>query len=213
MGGWIVQHLLWRGESPNAVRILDLNPPERPEARELAFFRTDVTDPNSVNAAFAAPWPEEVRGLPLTVFHCAALLRYQDRYIDFIGRCWRVNVDGSRNVLEAAKAAGADCFVATSSASVGMKPQGFFPPPWRRVPKNIVQVTPNAEPESIAARPDKFNSCYAATKAKMECLVHEVSDATFRTGCIRPGHAIYGQGVSNPNSMTWGSLSRQGGPT
>lgn len=131
----------------------------------------------------------------------------------FIDRCWRVNVDGTRHVLDAAKASGVDCFVATSSGSVAMKQQGYFVPPWSRIPKNLVQFSQNGEPESIDAPPEKFNTCYAATKARMEGVVHESKSDAFRTGCIRPAHVIYGQGVRNSNSATWAQLIRQGGPT
>lgn len=174
-----------------------------------------MTDPGSVNAAFAAAWPKDVLELPLTVFHCAALLRFQDRCIDFIGRCWRVNVDGTRHVLHAAKASGANCFVATSSGSVAMKRQGFFAAPWRRMPANFMQSLPNTDPDALDTLPENFNTCYAATKARMEHLVHEANDDKFkfRAACIRPAHAIYGQGVKNSNSITWGSLTSQGGPT
>lgn len=216
MGGWIVQHLLWRGEAPAAVRILDLASPVRPEARDLAFIRTDITDLGSVNAAFDAPWPKEVRGLPLTVFHCAAALGPQYRYCpEFIDRYWRVNVDGTSHVLKASRASGADCFVATSSGSVAIKEKSYFAVPWSRTLRNYTQILPNAEPESLGAPLETFNSCYAATKARTECLVHDANDSRFRAGCIRPAHAIYGQGAGSIglNSMTSESLSRQGGAT
>ena len=71
VGSWIAQHLLWRGENPAAIRILDLQAPMRPEVAEndTQFFATDVTDKASLKAAFDAPWPADVASSPLTVFH------------------------------------------------------------------------------------------------------------------------------------------------
>ena len=65
-GSWIVQHLLWRGEDPQAIRIVDIKAPERPEAQSLSFVKTDVADQKSVDAAYNTPWPSEVANLPLT---------------------------------------------------------------------------------------------------------------------------------------------------
>lgn len=213
LGGWIVQHLIWRGEQPTAIRILDVNGPTRPEAQRLAFSKTDVANRRSVQAAFDAPWPEDVRDRPMTVFHCAALLHFQDRKADFEQFCLAVNVEGTRHVIETAKAHGADCFIATSSGSVAMKPMELVTPPWRTTPRAYVQFMPNADPASLGAPLEDFASCYAASKARMECLVHESNSSTFRAGCIRPANVIYGHGTEGRSSMTWNQLDRQGGAT
>ena len=75
-GGWIVEHLLMRGEDPRAIRIMDLVPNIRPRVVDagVAFHKTDVTDPSSIAAAFEAPWPSSVKSLPLTVFHTVAMI-------------------------------------------------------------------------------------------------------------------------------------------
>lgn len=75
-GGWVVQHLLMRGEDPKAIRILDLVANSRPEvvSADVAFHKTDVSDTKSVAAAFDAPWPASVKDLPLTVFHTVAMI-------------------------------------------------------------------------------------------------------------------------------------------
>lgn len=71
-----MQHLLMRGEDRRAIRIIDLVPSRRPEILDagIAFYRTDVSDPHSVTAAFEAPWPEAVADLELTVFHTVAMI-------------------------------------------------------------------------------------------------------------------------------------------
>ena len=86
MGGWIILHLLARGEDPRRIRILDIRAPSRKEfvsgvARDVDFVQTDITDLASVEAAFAAPWTEGSAALEhgLTVFQGASLLRYIER--------------------------------------------------------------------------------------------------------------------------------------
>jgi len=119
-------------------------------------------------------------------------------------------------VLEATKAVGAAYFVATSSGSVGIKPPKYFLPPWRRWPHDIFQVLYNAGPlKDLDAPLEKFGSCYAFSKAKAEKLVREADDRKngFRTGCIRPGHAIYAHGVENVSNISWDYLHRGGSPS
>lgn len=78
-----------RGEDPKAIRILDLVPNTRPEvvAADVAFHKTDVTDSNSVAAAFEAPWPSSVKNLPLTVFHTVAMINPAVRDIYTLSLC------------------------------------------------------------------------------------------------------------------------------
>lgn len=122
VGGDIVLNLLSRGQSPSSIRILDFSKPSRSdmtcgEVAALDFVKTDITDTASVEAAFAKPWPSDVAHLPLTVFHTVATIRRGERSLLLWERTSRANVDGTRNVL-----AGADIFVATSSASVSLRP-------------------------------------------------------------------------------------------
>jgi hypothetical protein len=71
VGGWIVQHLLMRGESPEAIRIIDICPVTRPSiAGKTDYVETDVSNTIAVEIAFKKPWPKSVAALPLTVFHC-----------------------------------------------------------------------------------------------------------------------------------------------
>lgn len=217
VGGWIVAHLLVRGEDPAAIRIIDLSPPRRKEVLEnnIEFINTDISDSKAVSHAFNAQWPSKVKSLPLTVFHCVAYINPSDRYADFLPIYEKVNIYGTENVLKAAQAAGASCLVATSSASVGLKPPTYFPWPWQRWPKNIWQFVPNAEPATLDGPLESYGSCYAWSKARAEKLVREANDpkAGFSTGCLRPGHAIYGHGLETSSSISWDYLRRGGSPT
>ena len=219
VGGWIVQHLLWRGEDPAAIRILDLCVPTRPEVweRNVRFVQTDVADRASVSEAFDVPWPSaQVAALPLTIFHTVAYIKPTERTADFLHVYLKVNVFGTLHVLEAAKAAGATCVVATSSGSVGVKPPQFFLPPWRRRPRDMFQVVYDAgPPKGLDAPIDEFGSCYAFSKARAEKLVREADNRKngFRTGCVRPGHAIYAHGVENASNLSWDYLRKGGTPS
>jgi len=215
VGGWIVEHLLMRGEDPAAIRVLDLNEPETRKLLESggSFVKTDVTNKESIARAFEQAWPNHVRTLPLTVFHTVAYINPSDRNAAFLLPYVSVNIEGTRNILNAAQKAGADCFVATSSASVGLRIPSYFPWPWQRWPKDIYQFLPNADPTSPDLPLGSYGTCYAWSKAQAEKLVRLANNDEFRTGVIRPGHGIYGHGVENPNSLTWQYLSRGGSPT
>jgi nucleoside-diphosphate-sugar epimerase len=213
VGGWIIKHLLMRGEDPAAIRILDLRAPTRPEAanNKIQFLPVDVSDPSSVTKAFDAPWNSRVAKLPLTVFHTVAYLNAAERKADFMSMYEKVNLQGTQNVLDAAKAAGASCFIATSSGSVGIWPVNFFLPPW----KSNLLVAENADPKYENGGLEDFGSCYAYSKALAEKLVCDADNkkAGFRTGCLRPSHAIYGHGVTNSSSISYDYLRRGGSPT
>lgn len=87
-----VRALVWRGEDTSSIRDLDL---ERVEG--------DVLDPASLAAA--------LEGVD-TVYHLAGLISIMPGRQPFI---WKVNVEGTRNVLEAARRAGIRRLVYTSS--------------------------------------------------------------------------------------------------
>ena len=74
LAGWIVVHLLARGEDPKRIRIIDIRAPTRKDlttgpAAEVAFHQADVSNAESVLAAFTAQWPEPRGDVPVTVFH------------------------------------------------------------------------------------------------------------------------------------------------
>ncbi|KAL2866748.1 putative 3-beta hydroxysteroid dehydrogenase/isomerase family protein [Aspergillus lucknowensis] len=174
VGNWIISHLIARGERPAAIQTLHLNPPRR-ELLDLAVQR-----------AFSQPWPSQVASLPLTVFHKAAVIRPAERHKAFLPLCRNVNVGGTANVLNAAKRAGASCFVSTSSGSVSIRRPSFWIAPWEKIPRHFVQVISDAaEP---LKKHDGFFGNYAASKLEAEGFVRAADDleSSFRTGCIRP---------------------------
>ncbi len=100
MGRRLVRGLVEQG---NRVRVLD-RPGSRLDGDHAELLHGDVTDPASLAGAFD--------GVD-TVFHLAAILIAYDP-----DAFERVNVGGTRNVLQAAQAAGVKHFIMVSSASV-----------------------------------------------------------------------------------------------
>lgn len=197
VGGDIVLQLLLRGQSPESIRIVDFQPLNRRDMLKKAaacdFVKADMTSLASVEAAFSKPWPASVAKKPLTVYHTAAMINPSDRSERLYERIRRVNVDGTANVLEAAKLAGADIFVATSSASVSYVPAELWVRPWQSVPGNYFQIANEADFDKPVRPHNRFFANYSRSKAEAERLVCGANHNGFRTGTIRPGNGIYGQ--------------------
>ncbi|KAL0958122.1 hypothetical protein HGRIS_000291 [Hohenbuehelia grisea] len=206
LGGWIVVHLLQRGEDPKKIRVFDLRAPQRHDlttgsAKDVDFILGDVSDAKSVHAAFSKPWP----GLPadalpeVTVFHTAANIRFYERHVGLLQNSLVVNVNGTQNVIKSAKAIGATALVYTSSGSVAVRRTRFWLWPWEASPKHFVQVI-NDDDNIIPKRHEDFFSNYAVTKILAEREVRAANGAfsagqrILRTGCIRPGNGIFGPG-------------------
>ncbi|KAI1137700.1 NAD(P)-binding protein [Hypoxylon sp. FL0543] len=215
VGGFIVLQLLARGNSAESIRIIDIRKTERNDMRtgpaaEVEFVQTDITSPDSVEAAFARPWHPSVAHLPLTVFHTAAVILAAERSKYQYAFPAAVNVDGTKNVLEAARKAGADIFSSTSSASISIRPVEPFVAPWARWPRNFWQVLDVRDFDAPLREREGYYANYPASKAIAERLVCGANDKDFRTGCIRPANGVYG----NPTDNTVGDpLSREILPT
>ncbi|KAI0447784.1 3-beta hydroxysteroid dehydrogenase/isomerase [Xylaria telfairii] len=197
VGGQIILHLLQRGESPESIRIVDFRKVERSDmtsgpATKVDFAQADITSPSATQAAFDKPWPARVAKLPLTVFHTAALIIPGERTMGTYERIKRVNIDGTQNVMDAAKAAGATIFIATSSASIAHQPASYWGNPFRRWPKNYFQLIDESDFDKPLRPHSKFFGNYAHTKAIAERMVCQANSPKFRTGAIRPSNAIYG---------------------
>jgi nucleoside-diphosphate-sugar epimerase len=205
-------------------------------AKEVDFLTVDISDKEQVHAAFVAPWPqlnlqprpqttttttttttsglrteddqdaEEVQSREITVFHTAANIRFYERDPRLQHLSDRVNVDGTQNVLDAARAIGVTVFIYTSSGSVSIRRTRHWLWPWESEPKFFVQ-TINDDDSRLPRRHKEMFSNYAASKIKAEKLVR-AADRTLtgksqrggrqqeflRTGCLRPGNGIYGPG-------------------
>lgn len=210
LGGWIVLHLLQRGEDPRKIRVLDIRLPVREDlqegrAREVDFMKVDITDHDAVFEAFRKPWPNAASDMPdapepeLTVFHTAATIRFYERRQHLLYLSENVNVHGTQNILDAARDVGATAMIYTSSGSVGVRRSSFWLLPWQKQPKYFTQVI-NDDDSNLPKRHDQFFSNYAVSKLTAERRVR-ASDRSpsgkgkvLRTGCIRPGNGVFGPG-------------------
>ncbi|KAF3394494.1 3 beta-hydroxysteroid dehydrogenase/Delta 5--_4-isomerase [Penicillium rolfsii] len=214
VGSWIISHLLARGEDPASLRILDLLTPTQ-EILDLGvtFIKTNITDELAVSTAFEQPWPTTVAHLPLTVFHTAAVIRPFERLEIYLPFCSKVNVDGTKNVLNASKKSGATCFISTSSGSVSLHKPSFWIAPWEKLPRRALQIL--SDHAKLPERHDEFFGNYAVSKLAAERLVRSADDPVngFRTGCIRPANGIYGIGSDASATITGLYLRKGGSPT
>ncbi|OCH93928.1 NAD(P)-binding protein [Obba rivulosa] len=201
LGGWIILHLLARGEDPHRIRCLDIALPTRVDlkegaAKDVDFLQVDVTDADALEAAFEKPWSSSSLENPgITVFHTAASFRYYERVPSLLPYSELLNVRGTQNIVNAARKAGASVLVYTSSGSLLMRPTRFWLWPWEKKPEYVVQVI--SDETRVPQRFEEFFSNYAVTKRTAESIVSEADKTpsvkgVLRTGCIRPGNAIYG---------------------
>ena len=234
LGGWIITKLLKRGEDFHRIRLLDLNPPTNHHpivldslSKGAQFFKVDVTDPVALQAAFAAPWPDVSSSSSetdpeITVFHTAANIRFYERHLSFLGRSTRVNVQGTKNVVSAARFIGATVLIYTSSGSVGLRNTRLLLWPWEKEPEMFVQVLNDGDAEKLPVprRHEEFFSNYAASKMEAETFVRASDKETtrtstgikrlLRTGCIRPGNGVFGPGG---DQLCGAYLVRQSNPS
>ncbi|CAH0027873.1 unnamed protein product [Clonostachys rhizophaga] len=198
VGGYIVLQLLARGTSPESIRILDIRETERSDlsigpAAQVEFIKTDITSPESLDAAFSKPWSKSVAHLPLTVFHTAAVIVVSERIKLFYRLPEAVNIHGTRNVLDAARKAGADIFSATSSGSIAIRPISVWDSWWRSQPRDYLQFIDESDFDKPMRAHEEYFGNYAVSKADAERMVCGENEESFRTGCIRPTNAVYGQ--------------------
>lgn len=139
----------------------------------VQYFAGDITDAADIDRVFTA-----VR--PTIVYHCAGAMT--------VGRVAapeavvrKINVDGTRLLLETSKRFGVRAFVFTSSASVAQKYDGGF-----RDLVNCDETAPTVEEED-------GGQLYPRTKAAAERLVLAADDpAGTRTVSLRPA-VIFGE--------------------
>ncbi len=159
LGGAIVNLLLSKGVS---VRNFSRGAYPKLGKSGVECFRGDLNDREAAAVA--------CRGCD-TVFHVAAKVGMWGGYADF----HETNVNGTANLLDAAKAAGVSRFIFTSSPSVvfaGGDVEGW---------------------NETAPYPERFDSYYARTKALAERLVLSFNSPLFPTVALRP-HLVWGPG-------------------
>ena len=179
-------------------------------ATEVDFIPTDIRSKAAVDEAFMKPWSDSARHLPLTVFHTAAVILASDRSKYLYDFPESVNVQGTRNMLEAAKAVGAGIFSSTSSASISITPVGVWVAPWATEPKHFWQILDERDFEYPLREHEAFFGNYPASKAAAERLVCAANSNDLRTGCIRPANGVYGNPTDNAMG---GPLSSEVFPT
>ncbi|KAI9511626.1 NAD-P-binding protein [Russula earlei] len=239
LGGWIVRHLLERGEDPKRIRVLDVRAPTRGDlitglGRHVDFHLADISDREQVLAAFNSPWPSSIHGneaeevrTEITVFHTAANIRFYERDPRLQHLSDKVNVEGTRNVLDAARAAGVTVLIYTSSGSVSIRRTRLWLWPWEKRPEFSVQIIDDDDRRVLPRCHDEMFSNYAVSKFRAERHVRAAdrtplassssnsnsntkSAQVLRTGCLRPGNGIYGTG----GDMLCGAyLARQVNPS
>ncbi|MCB9746542.1 MAG: NAD-dependent epimerase/dehydratase family protein [Alphaproteobacteria bacterium] len=158
LGREITERLLARGDE---VCVLARGRYPEVEALGATGVQHDLADPIGLS--------EILQGVDV-VFHVAALAGMwgpRERYV-------RVNVDGTKNLLEAARAAGVRRFVFTSSPSVTFH--------------GVDELNLS---EADASYPESFLFYYSETKAIAERLVLEANGPDLATTALRP-HLIYG---------------------
>ncbi|TDL24654.1 NAD-P-binding protein [Rickenella mellea] len=207
LGGWLVFHLLARGEDPRRIRVLDIRRPTRLDlttgkAANVDFRVVDVSDADAVNAAFDAPWPDSgshLDGGGITVFHTAATIRFYERMRFLVPLSAKVNVSGTQNIITACQNIGVDILIYTSSGSISIRRTRFWLWPWQSEPDDFVQVIDDCD-DMAPTKHEEFFSNYALTKRLAESLVRRADRSStknggiLRTGCLRPGNGIFGPG-------------------
>ena len=100
VGRHLVDALLARGDQ---VRLIDLGDPGRDD---VEYLRADITDPAAMRDAIAGAD---------TVFHNASVVHTKQNKKDFV---WKVNLQGTRNVMAGCRTADVPKMVYVSSGSV-----------------------------------------------------------------------------------------------
>lgn len=158
-GGFVGRHLVEalhaRGDR---VRNLDLHAPADLPGD---FVRTDITDPAAVRDAIAGAD---------VVFHNASAVHTKQAHVDLVRR---VNVDGTRHVIDACRAHGVPRLVYVSSGSV------------------VYQGEDIENGDESLPYPTRTQAPYADSKIEAEKLVLASNDAALATIALRP-HVVFG---------------------
>jgi nucleoside-diphosphate-sugar epimerase len=162
LGGALLDALSERGETVRALARSE-TAAAAVAARGAVPVRGDVTDLDALTAG--------MRGAELVV-HAAARIRGSWAALDALRR---VNVDGSRTVLQAACSAGVPRLVLISTEQV------------------VLGDRPLDSADESWPYPDRFVGPYAATKAEAEQLVLAASTPELATVAVRP-RLVWGRG-------------------
>jgi nucleoside-diphosphate-sugar epimerase len=154
VGRNLIRHLVARGDRVRALARSD-NAAQLVGALGAEPVRGDLDD--------VAVLTEGMRGCA-ALFHSAALVAEWGPKAEFE----RVNVDGTRHVIEAARAAGVPVLVHVSTEAV------------------LADGTPIRDADETPPLPERPLPRYPASKAAAERLVAAASDSALRTVIVRP---------------------------
>lgn len=175
LGSWIVKAL--QEQLPDLkLIVLDCRKPKDWNPN-IDFVETDITIPEAVLQVF------EIKR-PTAVIHSAGIVpTVKNRYKstkEAANLVYLVNVNGTKSVLDAARATGVKYFVYTSSTTVILDDPSMDHP-------NMTEDLPTG----------RATLTYGRTKGIAEALVLEANDSTkFRTCYLRPS-VIFGPGDYN----------------
>jgi nucleoside-diphosphate-sugar epimerase len=186
---YLVKILLLRGET--SIRILDVALPnaELLENKAVSFIQTDITSRSSVEAGLLAPFASTCKP-PSVIFHCAANIRFWERASYTYQESYRVNVQGTQNVVDVARMLPEPALLIYTSSSDVVLPRPHF----MKLGKDYGQQPYNTVIFSDADPPlgenEASSSCYARSKIEAEQLVLEANEPHLRTASLRPGQYV-----------------------
>ncbi|KAG8690193.1 hypothetical protein FRC11_013256 [Ceratobasidium sp. 423] len=189
VGQYIVRSLLARGET--LVRIIDVVEPKVSVGSDASavdslsraeFIQADVTDYQSIAEAISRPFGSTGRTAE-AVIHTVAVIRNFERLGYLKPLSYRVNVEGTRNVLKASQELGTvGSFVYTSSAGIFVPPANFLRLQLLRSRRGAVFG------DDVPADAPKTGNHYISTKFEAEGIVHAADGVKgVRTSALRPG--------------------------
>ncbi|KAF2187022.1 C-3 sterol dehydrogenase/C-4 decarboxylase-like protein [Zopfia rhizophila CBS 207.26] len=167
--GHHIVNLLVQRHPATQIAVLDLRTNlNRSSSSTVSYHDGDITDADAIKSLFAQIKPD-------VVIHTASANLISKNEVHY-----KVNVEGTQNLLKAAQEAGVKAFVYTSSASVIYNPKIEL----KNADETWPMVTGDDQPEY-----------YTATKAYAETAVLEANrtPASFLTCAIRPA-GIFGEG-------------------
>ncbi|KAK9897525.1 NAD(P)-binding protein [Cystobasidium minutum MCA 4210] len=196
-GVWLVQILHRRGE--REIYCLDMAPlpPSIQGLEGTHYLRCDISSADDVKRAFEKARPD-------VVFHIAANIRFWERAHFTYKYSKAVNVDGTRNIIEALQAApntSEKLLLYCSSAAVQLPS-----PLLMRLGYNFVDYASSYTLSDDRPIPDHHRAehDYAVSKTEADRLVRAANGQQgLRTGVLRPGMTI-----CSPTDQVFGAVMR-----
>ncbi|KAF8581220.1 NAD(P)-binding protein [Ramaria rubella] len=195
LGTYLIRLLLLRGETN--IRVLDLSPPpdEILSHSSVSFIRTDITSLPSLRSGLSESFPTTKKP-PAVVYHMAAIIRFWERASYTWPVSYKINVQGTENVLAAVQdVVSVRSLIYTSTADVAIPRPNTWALglyylsryPWKTVIRSDGDV-----PLTEAVMSE---SCYTLSKKMAEDLIKAANgtrNGALKTGILRPGYTIVG---------------------